>query len=327
MLRLSLATGRYDRTIPLHDGRIRPEGLDVTWLPLNVEQIFWRMLRHLEFDASELSLSAYCIRLARGAEDLLAIPVFLSRAFRHSCIYVNADSGIERPEDLRGRRMGVPEFQITAAVWARGIIEDEHGVGQEEMSWLQGGLEQPGRLPQEPVSPPGVELSFLEPGDTLARALAEGRIDALISPRVPSTFRQGEGRVRRLFEPPWKAERAYFGRTSIFPIMHLVAIKRAIVERDPWVAQTLVGAFGAAKRLADADLRETTALPVGLPFLVQHAEETAALMGEDFWPYGLEPNRAALEAYLRYARRQGLLARPLTVEELFAPSTLSVSRI
>lgn len=327
MLRMTIATGRYDRTAALHDGRVRPEGIDVNWLALNVEQTFWRMFRHQEFDASELSLSGTLIRLGRGVRDFVPIPVFLSRSFRHDCIYVNADAGITRPEDLVGRRVGVPEFQITAAVWARGLLEDEYGVRQEDLTWIQGGLEQPGRKPQEPVSPPGVTFEEIPPGRTLAAMLKAGEIDALISPRRPSVFEDGSGRVVRLIPDVWGASRDYFRRTGIFPIMHIVAIKRTIVEANTWVPQTLSAAFLAAKRLADADLRDTAALPIGLPFLVQHAEETEALMGADFWPYGVEPNRATLEAFVRYAHRQGLIAERPDIDSLFPASTREVSRI
>lgn len=327
MVRMTIATGRYDRTAALHDGRVRPEGLDVTWLPLNVEQIFWRMMRHREFDASELSLSGLLIRWARGVDDLVAIPVFLSRCFRHSSIYLSAKSGITEPEQLTGRRIGLPEYQMTAAVWARGLLEDDHGVRAEDVQWVQGGLEQPGRRPFEPVEPPGIDLGFAPGGATLAEMLAEGEIDALISPRVPSTFAAGDGRVTRLFPEPWRAEREYFERTRIFPIMHLVAISRELVEENPWIPQTLTNAFLAAKKVADDALRDTTALPIGLPFLVQHVQETAALMGEDFWPYGVDANRAGLEAFVRYAHRQGLLPEPIAVDDMFPASVRTVSRV
>lgn len=327
LLRMTIATGRYDRTAALHDGRVRPEGLDVTWLPLNVEQMFWRMFRHQEFDASELSLSGTIIRLGRGVSDFVPIPVFLSRSFRHDCIYVNAAAGIREPGDLAGRRIGVPEFQITAAVWARGLLEDEYGLRQEDVTWVQGGLEQSGRRPQEPVQPPGVTIEEAPPGATLVQLLADGAIDALISPRRPSVFEDGTERVVRLIDDVWGASRDWFGRTGIFPIMHLVAIRRAIVDAHPWVPQTLSAAFLRAKQLSDADLRDTTALPIGLPFLVEHAEQTTALMGDDFWPYGVEANRATLEAFVRYAHRQGLIAERPDIDTLFPASTREVSRI
>jgi 4,5-dihydroxyphthalate decarboxylase len=325
MIPLTVATGRYDRTAALREGRIRPEGLDLTWLTLNVEQIFWRMMRHREFDASEMSFSGYTIRRSRGQDDFVAIPVFLSRSFRHSAVYVNPRSGIKRPEDLAGGRIGMPEYQMTAAVWARGMLEDDYGVAVDEVRWVQGGLEQPGRRPFEPVEPEGISLEFAPEGRTLGTMLADGELDALISPRVPSVYESGA--VTRLFENPWEAERDYYDRTGIFPIMHTVAIKREIVDANPWIAQTLSNAFLAAKREADAALADTTVLTVGLPFLVQHVRETAALMGEDFWPYGVEPNRTTIEAFLRYAERQGLLASPIEIDDLFPASTRATSKV
>jgi 4,5-dihydroxyphthalate decarboxylase len=325
VLSLSVATGRYDRVAALRDGRVRPEGVSLNWLPLKVEEIFWRMLQHREFDGSELSFSGYVIRRGRGADDLIAIPVFLSRSFRHNILYVNADAGIERPEDLKGRRIGVPEYQITAAVWVRGLLEDEYGVRPEDMEWLQGGLEQWGRKPQEPVQPEGVSLASTEKGSTLAAMLADGEIDVLISPRVPSTF---DGiRVKRLFADPAAAEREWFERTGIFPIMHTFVLKREIVDANPWLPQTLFKAFEESKRLAMADLRDTTAHKVTLPFLATNVADAEAAMGEDFWPYGVEENRKTLETFLRYAHRQGMVPELLEPEALFPESTWRTSRI
>jgi 4,5-dihydroxyphthalate decarboxylase len=279
---MTIAMERYDRTAALHDGRVVVEGVDPIWLPLNVEQIFWRMLQHSEFDASELSLASYVIRRQQGHRDLVALPVFLSRAFRHDAIYVHEGAGISEPKDLIGRRVGVPEYQITAAVFARGLLSDDHGVSHRDVEWVQGGLEEPGRVPHTKIEPAGTRISMAPADKTLARMLEEGEIDALISPRVPSTWQHGRGRVKRLFPDPWSVERDYYRRTGIFPIMHLVVIRSAIVDQFPWVPQTLSKAFHAAKTIADKNLRETTALPIGLPFLIEHTEETMALMGDDF---------------------------------------------
>lgn len=327
MLTLTVATGRYDRTQPLHDGRVRPEGVTVNWLTLNEEEIFWRMQRHLEFDASELSLSGYIIRLDRGQRDLIGIPVFPSRAFRHSSIYVNAKARIVAPRDLVSRPVGVPDYQMTAAVWVRGILEDDYGVDPRSIDWVQGGLEQAGRLPIEPVKPEGVSLRTAPEGKTLSDMLASGEIHALVSPRAPSSY-GGTSRVRRLFRDPWRAERDFFKRTRIFPIMHVVAVKRALVDSNPWLPQSLVKAFTAAKDMSEASLRTATGgLPVALPFLHRHVEETIDLMGEDFWPYGVEPNRPTIEAFLRYSKAQGLIGSEPAVDDLFPASTRLVSRI
>jgi 4,5-dihydroxyphthalate decarboxylase len=320
-MHLTVATAIYDRVAALRDGRIRPEGLELTWLDLRVEEIFWRMLRQHEFDVAEISLSGYALQRARGVDDFVAIPVFLSRTFRHAGIYVNAAAGIERPEDLRGRRIGVPEYQMTAAVWTRGLLSDDYGIRPEELTWTQGGLEQPGRVPFEPVEPAGVDLSFAPGGKTLAAMLAEGELDALISPRVPSCFVDGTGRVRRLFHEPWVVERDYYARTGIFPIMHTVAIRRDLLAANPWLAVTLFKGFLEAKKIAVQALSDTTALPLTLPFLLEHAATTTDLMGQDFWPYGIEENRLVLETLLRYLVEQGMTATVPSVDELFAEST------
>jgi 4,5-dihydroxyphthalate decarboxylase len=322
---LTLACDLYDRTAPLAVGDIRPTGIDLTVLCLPVEEIFWRMNRHAEFDAAEMSFSSYLVRRSRGDDGLQAIPVFPSRMFRHSGIYVNADAGIERPEDLRGRRVGVPEYQLTANVWIRGILEDDHGVRPEDVVWVRGGLEQPGRVEKLAVDVPGVRIEELGPTETLARLLADGAIDAYMGPRAPSTF---DGRrVRRLFADYRAVEEAYFARTGIFPIMHTVVLRRDVVERAPWVARSLYDAFCRAKERALARLGDPVALADLLPWLLDEVERTRRLMGADWWPFGVEPNRRALETLVRYSHRQGLAARAVPVGELFIASTLDEYKI
>ncbi len=327
MLKLTVACGHYDRTEALRDGRVRPEGIELNYLTLKVEEIFWRMSQYREFDAAEAALGGYVVRRGRGVDDLIAIPVFPSRFFRHSGIFVNRNAGIERPQDLRGKRMGVPEYQMTAAVWARGALSDDYGVLPEEMEWVQGGLEDPGRIPFEPVNPPGVKLSFAPQDLSLSQMLATGAIDALIAARSPSSFARNGSPVRRLFDDPWKLERDYFKRTGVFPIMHTFAIKRETLDAHPWVASTLLKAFTEAKDLAIQDLTQTSALPVSLPFMVDHAYETLDLMGEDFWPYGLESNRKTLETFVRYMHEQRMISEPMPIDTLFPPSTHRTFRI
>ncbi len=327
MLPLTLAAAHYDRTEALRDARVRPDGIALTYLTLPVEEIFWRMAQYREFDAAEFSLSGYMIRRARGCDDLIAIPVFPSRAFRHSGIFVNSGAGIERPEDLKGRRVGVPEYEMTAAVWVRGILADDYGVSPRDVEWIQGGLEQAGRLPFEPVEPPDVSLSFAPSGRSLAELLAAGEIDALVTARTPSTFSRGGGQVRRLFADPWAVERGYFQRTGIFPIMHTIVIRQELLAAHPWVAQTLVKAFAQAKDIAIANLTQTSILPISLPHMVAHVYETVDLMGEDFWPYGLESNRVVLETLMRYVHQQNLVSKALPIESLFADSTQRTFRI
>jgi len=324
---MTIATGRYDRTAALHDGRVRLEGIDATWLRLNPEQIFWRMIQHGEFDVSEMALASFVILRSRGTHAFVGIPVFLSRSFRHDAIFVHRKAGIETPGDLKGKRIGVPEYQMTTAVWMRAILEDDFGVRPEDCEWFQGGLEQAGRIPHTPVAPPGIRLELIPPDKTLASMLECNELDALITPRKPTSFRGGNGGVVRLFDHPWEEARGYFARTKIFPIMHLLVVRPEIVREYPWVPQTLFDAFLAAKQLADADLVDATALRTGLPFLVEQAESVIETMGRDFWAYGVEANREQLETYMRHSVRQGLIPEPLDVDELFPASTRRTSRI
>ncbi len=327
MLNLTLACGHYDRTEALRDGRVQPDGIKLNCLTLKVEETFWRMMQYREFDVAETSLGGYVVRRGRAVEDLVAIPVFPSRFFRQSCIFIHSNSGIETPQDLKGKRIGVPEYQMTAAVWARGTLSDDYDVRAEDIEWVQGGLEDPGRLPFEPVEPTGIRLSFAPTGRSLAQMLAAGEIHALITARTPSTFNPVQSTVCRLFQEPWKVERDYFNRTGIFPIMHTVSIRQEILEEHPWVAATLMKAFSDAKDLAIADLTQTSALPLTLPFLTEHAHETVEAMGEDFWPYGLEANRKTLETFVRYMNEQGMIGHQMPIEDLFAPSTHRTFRI
>jgi 4,5-dihydroxyphthalate decarboxylase len=324
-VRLTLACGATDRTLPLITGAVRPEGIDLTLLPMQPEEVFWRMTRHQEFDAAEMSLSSHVLRCSRGDEALVAIPVFPSRAFRHSCVFVRADAGIAVPADLRGKRVGVPEYQMTAAVWIRGFLSDDFGVLPGDVQWFTGGLLQPGREEKLPISVPGVCIAPLGPRQTLSELLRLGELDAVIGPRAPAGF--DGARIRRLFADFRSVEMDYFHRTGIFPIMHTVVIRRALLDEAPWLARSLYDAFVAAKAQLMSALGEHVVLSVALPWLIAEVEATRALMGDDFWPYGVEPNRATLEALVRYSCEQGLAQRRVEVEELFAPSTLDEFRV
>jgi 4,5-dihydroxyphthalate decarboxylase len=323
---LTLACSLYDRTVALALGRVRPAGIDLTYLDMPVEEVFWRMNRHNEFDASEMSLSSYIIRRSRGDDSFVAIPVFTSMYFRHSCIFVNAPAGIERPQDLKGKRVGIPEYHMTAALWIRGFLEDDYGVRPSDVHWYQGGLEQPGRIEKLAISIPGLEITPIKADQTLSAMLLSGELDAMMAACAPSSF-DGE-RVRRLFPDFRTVEADYYRRTGIFPIMHTVVIRRQVLDRFPWVARSLYDAFCLAKERALAELSSfARAHAVTLPWLVAEVEATRDLMGEDYWPYGLEPNRKALEALVRYSYSQGLAERLLPIEDLFAPSTLDQYRL
>lgn len=327
-LGLTLACWNYDRTRTLFDGRVRPEGIDLTCLDLPVEETFFRMLRHREFDVAEMSLSSYVVSLFTPDPPFIAIPVFPSRFFRHSCIYVSAAAGIERPEQLSGKTVGTPEYQMTAPVWIRGILADDYSVAVDSVTYLTGGLEEPGRPEKIALElPPSIRVRRIGSDQTLSAMLAAGEIDALYTARAPSSFRAGDRRVKRLFADFPAVERAYFERTRIFPIMHTVVIRREIYNSQRWVAQSLAKAFAAAQRAAYADLAETAALKTMLPWLVAHLEDTRRAMGSDFWPYGLAANTATLETFLRYSHEQGLSPRRLAPEDLFAPETLESFKI
>ena len=327
-LRLSLGCWNYDRTRGLLEGRIQPDGIDLTYLNMPVEETFFRMLRHQEFDVAEISLSSYSVSLARPDKPFIAIPVFPSRFFRHSCIYVNADAGIREPRDLIGKRIGNPEYQMTAPVWIRGILQDEYGVPVDTQTYYQGGEEEPNRPEKIKLDlPASIKVRPIGEKDTLAAMLRDGQIDAFYTARMPSTYHTGRGQVRRLFENYMEVEQAYYRKTRIFPIMHTVAIRRRLYEQYPWIAMSLYKAFVQAQRETYEDLYVTAALKTMLPWLTKHVEDARALMGDDFWPYGFAPNRETLATFLRYHHEQGLSKRLLTPEELFAPETLESFKI
>ncbi|TJY66155.1 ABC transporter substrate-binding protein [Arthrobacter sp. CAU 1506] len=317
---ITLACERYDRTEALRDGRVKPAGVDLTYLPQQVEETFFRMARFREFDAAEMSLSSYVISLTRDA-PFIAIPVFPSRFFRHSGVYVNASSGIEKPEDLAGKQVGLAEYQLTANVWIRGILEDHHGLPVESVHYRTGGLHDPGRPEKLKVDlPANVKLTPIGPDQTLSEMLATGEIDALYTPREPRSF--GSDSVRRLFNPSGSADIEYFEQTGIFPIMHVVVIRRDVYERNRWLARSLYDAFAEAKALCEQNFEETATMRYMLPWLFDEVERTRSIMGKDFWPYGLDRNDQTLRTFLRYSYDQGLAARPLEPHELFAPETL-----
>jgi 4,5-dihydroxyphthalate decarboxylase len=259
----------------------------------------------------------------------VAVPAFLSRMFRHSAVYIRSDRGIEGPADLKGKRIGVPEYQMSAVLWFRGFLKDEFGIAAGDINWVQGGLENPGRREKFPLNlPPGFLLTAAPEGHSLSQMLADGALDAVIAARRPSCFVAGHPKVRRLYPDYRAAERDYFRRTGLFPIMHAVGVRRDVLESHPWLAGSVYKAFLQAKRLADAEFAETTALKIGLPWVNAEFDETRALMGEDFWSYGLnEQNRKTLAAMARYSYEQGLAVRLLAVDEMFAESTTTETRV
>lgn len=322
-LPLTLACGLYDRTVPLLGELISPEGIDLNYLVMDPGQIFRRQARHAEFDVAEFSLSTYAILHARGDRRLVAIPVFPSRRFRHSNIYVNAGAGVHEPKNLVGKRVGAQEYQQTAGVWIRGILQHDYGVRPDQMEWYFGAYNEPEPFVERiPITlPPEIHTRTIGADQCLDQMLERGEIDALMGSTMPASFRRGSPHVGRLFSNFREAEVDYYRRTGIFPIMHTVVIKREIYERAPWVAVSLYKAFERSKALAMRRLWNAETLYCALPWLAAHLEETEALMGRDPFVYGVEANRRVLEPFLQYCHEQCLVDRGLTAEELFAPET------
>jgi 4,5-dihydroxyphthalate decarboxylase len=328
-LNLSIAVGDYDRTRPLADGSVAIDGVKPRFLLLSPEEIFFRAFRHADFDVCELSLSSFTVRTARADNPYIGIPVFPSRAFRHTSIVVRRDRGIDSPQDLRGRRIGVPEYQLSACVWARGILQDEYGVRPEDIVWVRGGMEDPGRIEKLSLNlPPAVRLEAAAPGRTLSDLLADGQIDGIIGPRLPSCFGVPGANIGWLFKDTVQTASQYFRRTAIFPIMHVIGVRRALAERHSWLPATLFKAFSAAKLQALQRLADTSATKVMLPFVEEQIVAARQLLGDDFWSYGFSAeNRHVLDTFLGYHHAQGLSARRVAPEELFHPAALELYKI
>jgi 4,5-dihydroxyphthalate decarboxylase len=324
-LPLSFSCWDYDRVRAVQDGRVVPQGISLNFLPNAPEETFFRMLRWHEFDAAEMSLSSYVLSLLDDDPPFVAIPVFPSRVFRHGSIYLSPGSRVTDPGELAGATVGVPEYQMTASVWIRGILSDRHGVPADSVHYRTGGLHDAGRKEKLRLDlPDRFDVSPIRPDETLDGLLLDDRIQALYTARAPRSFDPVDtrpGQVRRLFPDVRRVEQDYFRDTQVFPIMHTVVIRREVYERNPWVARSLLDALTAARDLVYPQLHEITALKGMLPWSVNEAEETVDLMGADFWPYGIEPNRTTLTTFLRYSHEQGLARRLLTPEELFVPET------
>jgi 4,5-dihydroxyphthalate decarboxylase len=311
-LPLSLAISPYD-----HVRDLDPQGIGLTLLDLPIEEIFYRFTRFREWDASEMSFGKVISLMSQPKPEIICIPVFLSRVFRHSAIYVRA--GIKTPKDLEGKRVGIPEWAQTAGIYVRGMLQQEYGVDLARIQWFQAGVREPGRVEKVQLKlPPKVTITAV-PERTLVDMLDKGDLDAVISAREPGGA--------RLFEKYQEVEKAYYRKTRIFPIMHVLALKRDVYERDRWVAMNLFKAFDAAKQRSLARVTEFGLSHLPMPWVPDHARQWRELAGEDFWPYGIEPNRRTLEAFLQYGYEQGVATRRLKVEELFAPETLERAKI
>jgi 4,5-dihydroxyphthalate decarboxylase len=327
-LELSLSVCDYDRTRALFDGRAPIEGCDATAVALEPEESFHRAFKFQEFDVTEISMSSYLLSVARNDSHYIAIPAFVSRLFRHSSIYIRTDRGIKAPSDLKGRTIGLPEYQMTANVWVRGMLEDEYGVKPFDIKWRRGGLEEPGREERARIAlPPDIDLKAVPADRSISDMLEKGEIDGLLSARAPRCFLRGSPNVGRLFPDYPAAEEAYFRKTGLFPIMHAVGIRRSLVEKYPWLAVNVYKAFLKAKALCMHELGQIGHLATTLPWPVYAYDRARALMGEDYWPYGALENKLPLETLARYSFRQGLSVRQVPLDEMFAKPTYELSKI
>ncbi|GLQ37155.1 4,5-dihydroxyphthalate decarboxylase [Rhizobium albus] len=321
-LKLSLAMGDYDRTRPIADGRVKIDGVDPTCMLLSPEEMFFRAFRHQAFDVSELSLSSYSISVARGDPHYVAIPVFLSRAFRHTSVYIRTDKGIVKPADLKGKKIGIAEYQLSANVWVRGILEDAYGVKPSEIDWVRGGMNTPGRPEKIKVDlPSDIRIEAAPEGATLNQMLIDGTIDGFVGPRAPLCFDEGFDKIDRLF-PDTSAAEEWYRETRVFPIMHVLGMRRSLADAYPFLPGALLKAFSEAKAMAQTALSDTSATKVTMPFVEDNLRRAGVLMGSDIWTYGLNGNRETLATFLDYHYRQGLSPRKVEVEELFHPATL-----
>jgi 4,5-dihydroxyphthalate decarboxylase len=326
-LNLSIAVGDYDRTRPLLNGSVQIDGVDPVYMTLVPEEIFFRAFRTVEFDVSELSMSSFTVKTALNDCPYVGLPVFISRAFRHTSIYVRTDR-IRSPADLKGKKVGLPEYQLTACVWARAMLEDDYGIKPSDIHWVRGGIEQPGRPEKINVKPPpDVRLENAPEGVTISEMLANGDIDGFIAPRPPSASVRHHPQIGWLFPDPTAAAKDYFKRTGIFPIMHIVGVRRELADRHPWLPAAVYKAFDQAKAVALAQLSDTSATKVTLPFVEEQLRAARELMGSDFWSYGVAPNRKILEHFLRRHHSEGLSSRLVSIEDMFHPGTLECFKL
>ena len=321
-LQLSFAcVDNYDRTRPLLDGTVKPEGIVLQSKAEGPGELFRKVAQQTDFDVSEMSTSTFMILTSRGDDRYVGIPAFPSRNFRHGYVFVNRRSGINRPEDLAGKRLGMVEYQTTAALWQRTFLQDDYGIKANQIEWFEGGLNEPDEPERFHVDmPPDIHLSRIGPGETLSQMLEEGRLDALIGPTVPESFKRA-AHIERLFPDYRSVEKDYYRRSGFFPIMHLVVIRREIYQQHPWVAQSIFEAFQSAFSPQLERIRNTGVLACSLPWLMADLEEIEEVFGEEHWPYGIAKNKALLERMTQASFEQGLSARKLEVEELFAEET------
>jgi len=316
---LTLAINPYDHVRDLLSGEVRATGIDLVPLELPIEEIFYRFTKFREWQASEMSFGKVISLMSEEKPEIICVPVFLSRVFRHSAIYLPENSPIRKPKDLEGKRVGIPEWAQTAGIYVRGMLAHEYGVDLAKVQWFQAGVREPGRVEKVQLNLSKGTTITARPDRSLVDMLAKGDLDAVMSAReVPGV---------RLFRDYRAAEAEYWKKTRIFPIMHVLALRRDVYERNRWLAMNLFQAFLEAKRRSMARVSEFGLSHLPLPWIPDHVRQWRDIAGEDFWPYGVEPNRPTLEAFLQYGYEQGVCKKPLKVEDLFAPETLQSFKI
>ena len=326
-LSLTMAIPEYDHTRDVVSGRVPVEGIDLTCLIYPVEEIFYRFIVYKEFDVAEISFAKYSALIAQGNTDFFALPIFPSRVFRHSSLYVRDGGSVKTITDLKGRKVGIPEWAQTAAVYSRGFLQDQYGIELSSIHWVQAGVNQPGRVEKVDLKlPKGVEITRIA-DKSLNEMLLSGEIDAALVARAPDAFVKGNPKIRRLFDDFMDVETDYYKKTGIFPIMHAVAVRRDVLDKNPWVARNLFTAFEEAKRRSIERVQEATISLFPIPWYFEHARRGMELLGKDYFPYGIEPNRKTLEAFLKWGHEQGVCKRLVDVDEMFPDSLHSTHRV
>lgn len=325
-LRLTLAVGDYEHTRDLASGDVRAEGIDLTVLRTPIEELLLRYVRHSEWQVSEMGMGPFASLLSRGHKDMVGIPVFTSRVFRHTSLYLRSDAGIQSPADLVGKRIGVPEWAMTAVIYVRAVLQHAYGVDLRSIQWFQAGVNEAGRVDKMNLKLPGFSITPT-PTRSLSEMLLAGDLDAIISARAPQPYLEGHPRFKRAWSDVFGEEVAYFDATGVFPIMHMIVLRRDAYEENRWIAVNLTKAFEEAKRRALHRIKDSAVSHFPIPWLSHHVALAQAHVGADFWPYGIEPNRKTLDAYCQWCYEQDVCERRLAVEEFFAPEVLTVSRI
>ncbi|MGE0746221.1 MAG: ABC transporter substrate-binding protein [Rhodospirillales bacterium] len=328
-IHLTLATEDYDHIRDIATGVVRANGIDITHLRYSVEEIFYRFSNAMEWDVSELSFGKFCSVQSQPNPPFTGIPVFISRIFRQSAFYVRSDGSVKRPEDMKGKRIGIPEWSQTATIYARGWMVHQVGIPLKDVTWVQAGVNEPGRVEMAKLKlPEGVHINVVQE-KSLTQMLFDKEIDGFISANPPRAFRQGDPRIQRLFPDYRPVEEAYFKETGVFPIMHTVAIRGDVFQRHPWVAMNLLTAFEEAKNRSMERVKAITMSQIPVPWGWEHAERAGKMVfgGTDYWPYGIEPNRVTIEAFLQFCHEQGVCHRRLAPEELYPREVQSVFRI